>query len=576
VRRIILIHVLMLVAMPGCVGGSGPPFANLVILNAHVWTGHGTEAEAVAIRGQRILAVGSNAQVANRIDGDTGVIDAQGRRVIPGITDCHVHIVSGGEQLSRLYLRDVHSKREFVDAVAKTAGDTAEGEWILGGRWSVESWSHPESPMKAWVDGVAAGKPLFLTRMDGHQALANSAALRLAGIDRNGPADPPGGVIERDSVTHEPTGILKDSAMDLVSRHVPVVSVDDMYVALLRAMKHANALGITGVHDMSGPDDLAAMTRAHREGTLTLRIRKYLFVDDWTKAVDSVKSFDVHDAFLTVAGFKGYMDGSMGSRTAYMYRPYADASPKADYPSGILSAQAIPPKSLRYMIEVADGAQLQCAVHAIGDEANHLLLDMYASVARKNGRRDSRHRIEHAQHLLPEDIGRFAELGVVASMQPLHKADDGRYAEKAIGEDRLDGAYAFRALIESGALVCFGSDWPVVSLNPFEGIAAAVTAKTLDGATWLPEGSITVPQAVYAYTVAAAKVGFSERDLGTLELGKLADMVILDRDIFTIDADQIGDTKPVATIVGGEIVYDSGELRTARARATDTRVRSDQ
>ena len=534
-----------------------PGTADLVILNARVWTGTGREASAVAIRGERIAAVGPDAEVRRWIGDGSRVIDAGGKRVVPGITDCHLHLLSGGLQLGRLHLRDVGARAEFVDAVRRATDQTPDGGWVLGGRWSVESWADPEPPTKEWVDPVTGDKPLLLTRMDGHQALANSAALRLAGIDRAGPPDPEGGVIERDPMTNEPTGILKDSAMDLVSDHIPSPSDEELDAALSRAMRHLNGFGVTGAHEMSGPQDLYALARAHRAGRMTIRVRKFVHVSDWRDAVDSVKNFEINDDWLTAGGFKGYMDGSLGSRTAYMYRPYADASPDADYPSGILADQADPPKEFRHMIEVADAAGLQCVVHAIGDEANHILLDALAAVARKNGPRDRRHRIEHAQHLLPEDIPRFGQLGVVASMQPFHKADDGRYAEVALGPERLRGSYAYRSLLDSGALVCFGSDWPVVTCNPWRGIATAVTARTLDGKTWIPEESITADQALKCYTVHAARAGFGENDLGTIEPGKLADLVILSQDVLTVPVDQIEKTTALMTMVSGKVVYEA-------------------
>jgi len=396
-RRIGGFGLLTAAACAGCAFTSGPEVADLVIVNARVWTGAGGEAVAVAVVGDRIAAVGSDRRVRRWIGEATEVIEADGRRVIPGITDSHVHIVSGGLQLGRLNLREVMSREEFVEKVAaavESAQDESRGSggggWVLGGRWSVESWDDPARPRKEWIDPVTGETPVFLTRMDGHQGLANSAALRKAGIDRNGPPDPPGGVIQRDPDTGEPTGILKDAAMDLVRRHIPPPSDEELYVALLEAMKHANALGITSMHDVSGREDLGAMFRAHRQGALTVRIEKYLSVPDWGSCIDVVKDFEVNDAWLGVAGFKGYMDGSLGSRTAYMYRPYADAGDESDYPSGILSDMSTPPKKLRYMIEQADGAGLQCAVHAIGDEANHILLDAYEAVARKNGARDRR------------------------------------------------------------------------------------------------------------------------------------------------------------------------------------------
>jgi len=548
----------LFIALPGGCSLMKPPgVADLAIVNARVWTAAGTEAGALAIVGDRFAVVGTDTQIQRWVGPNTRIIDARQKRVVPGLVDCHIHLVGGGLQLARLNLRDISSRDQFIAAVADAVRNTAPGQWILGGRWSVESWPDPQPPRKEWLDPVTSQSPVLLSRMDGHQALANSAALKLADIDRDGPPDPEGGVIERDPETGEPTGILKDAAMDLVSRHVPDPSQDALYAALLRAMKHLNSLGVTGVHEVSGPEDLPVLTRAHRENALTLRVRKFLSVDDWREHLDTVKDFPIRDHRLTLAGFKGYMDGSLGSRTAYMYRPYADAAPDADYPCGLLADQADPPREFRHQIETADGAGLQCVVHAIGDEANHLLLDAYAAVARKNGPRDRRHRIEHAQHLLPEDLPRFAQLGVVASMQPHHKADDGRYAETALGRQRLHGSYAFRSLIESGALVCFGSDWPVVTADPFKGIAAAVTARTLDGKTWIPEQSISVADALKCYTSRAAAAGFNEAHLGTIEPGKLADLVILSQDILNIPPENIQHTTAITTIVAGQVVHDA-------------------
>jgi predicted amidohydrolase YtcJ len=567
-----LAAVVAIIAIGGCAITKRVPTgrATLVILNGHVWTGAGAgigtgagidrEAEAIAIVGERIVAVGANDEIARWIDAKTIRIDAQNRRVIPGIIDSHAHIVSGGMHLGRLNLRSVGSKDEFIESVAQAVTADNPARWIRGGRWSVESWPDPAPPRKDWIDPATPKTPVFLERMDGHQGLANSIALKMAGIDRSGPPDPPGGVIVRDPNTHQPTGILKESAMELVTRHIPDPSEDETYAALLRAMKHVNANGITSMHDMSGPDDLSALFRAHREHRLTIRVKKYLSVPDWRDVIDVVTNFDVADDWLRVPGFKGYMDGSLGSRTAYMYRPYTDADSNAEYPCGILSDMAIPPKKIRHMIEVADKANLQCAVHAIGDEANHILLNAYESVARRNKTANRRHRAEHAQHLLPEDVPRFAELNVVASMQPYHKADDGRYGDVAIGADRLKSSYAYGSLLESGAILAFGSDWPVVTCNPFLGMWAAVTGETLDGKVWIPEERISIERALSAYTLGGAIAGRSESKLGTIEVGKLADLVVLSDDVLSVSDSDIRNIRAVLTIAGGRVVFDAGKL----------------
>ncbi len=536
--------------------GCAAPPCDLVIVNARVWTGcpNTPEAEAVGVRGERIALVGASAEVQAHIGPNTLVIDAGGRRVIPGLVDCHTHIIGAGLQLDRLHLRDVADRDEFVSAITAAAQEKQPGQWLLGGRWSVESWPNPESPTKAWIDEATGEVPVFLVRMDGHQALVNSVALKIAGIDASGPADPPGGEIERHAATGEPTGILKDDAMALVRDHIPEISNEDREAALLRAMRHANRLGITGVHDMSEPADLPCFLRVRDSGRATVRIRSFVMDDAWSPHFETVRRF-ANDDWVTVGGVKGFMDGSLGSRTAFMHEPYADAEPEEKYPRGLLVAMADPPDKLRAQIAEADGRGAQVVIHAIGDRANSMLLNHYEAVARDHPGRDRRHRIEHAQHLKPQDIPRFAKLGVVASMQPYHKADDARYVDEAIGPERAKTSYAYRSLLDAGALLCFGSDWPVVDVNPFKGIASAVTARSLDGEVWHPEQSITVAEALRAYTTDAARAGFAEDTLGTIEQGKLADMIILDRDPFTVDPAEIDKMLVTHTIIGGRVVW---------------------
>jgi predicted amidohydrolase YtcJ len=534
--------------------------ADLVIVNARIWAGTdqregGALPTALLVRGDRITAVGSNLEVWARIDANTKVIDAGGRRLIPGITDSHTHTVSGGFQLRRLNLRDIGGRAEFIDAVARAAQGKKEGQWVLGGRWSIESWDAPEAPHKTWLDKTTGSVPVFLSRMDGHQALVNSAALRLAGIDASGPPDPKGGEIERDPKTGEPTGILKESAMGLVSRLIPDPTPDERYAALLRAMKHANSLGITSVHDMCSLGDLAVFRRAEREGKLTVRITAYLSVSDWASYAERLPGYGLSSDMVRLAGFKGFMDGSLGSRTAYMREPYDDLPPDHPYPRGQLTVMADPPESFRQAIAIADRHGLQLAVHSIGDEGNHLLLDAYEGTRNQGGRRDAQHRVEHAQHLHVSDIPRFAQLGVVASMQPFHKADDGRYAERALGSERLKGSYAFRQLVDTGALLIFGSDWPVVTMNPFAGIDAAVNAKTLDGKVWLASHSLTLEEALRAYTVLPPRAIDRDDRLGTIEVGKYADLVILSEDPFAIPIERVGEVQAFQTIVGGKVVH---------------------
>ncbi len=549
----------------------GVPSADLIIVGGKVWTGadrqwRGAKATALAIVGDTIVAVGRDDDVRRRIGPKTKIIDAGGKRIIPGITDSHTHVVGGGLQLQRLYLRDVSSRSQFIRAVADAAKTKKKGEWVLGGRWSVESWHEPQSPRATWMDPVTGDTPVFLSRMDGHSAVVNTVALRLAGIDALGPPDPEGGEIERDPATSEPTGILKESAQGLVRRLIPVPSSAQRYAALLRAMKHANSFGVTSVHDMCGFDDLATFLRARDAGTLTVRITAYIQAerestpsDYWSGRLREAARtrLGLDGKMVRVAGFKGYVDGSLGSRTAYMREPFSDATSEMRYPRGQLSAFAASHDSFVSQIVEADALGLQLALHAIGDEANHLALNAYEEVRKRNGRRDALHRVEHAQHLHVSDIPRFATLGVVASMQPFHKADDGRYAEVGIGKARLEGSYAYRQLVDSGAPLIFGSDWPVVTLNPFAGMDAAVNARTLAGDVWLASHSLTVEEALRAYTVLPPRAVHRGSQLGTLEVGKLADLVILSDDPLTIDKDRLGQIKVATTIVAGRVVYDA-------------------
>ncbi len=536
--------------------------AELAIVGANVWTGAREKTnpppDAIAITGGKIVAVCTDNEIQKLIGPDTKVIQANGRRVIPGITDSHTHIIGGGLQLARLHLRGVASKIAFIDAVEKAATATPKDEWILGGRWSIESWDDQKPPRATWLDPVCGNRPAFLTRMDGHSAIANSAALKIAGIDANGPGDPVGGEIERDPKTNEPTGILKESAMGLVSKHIPPTSQAAMTRALERAMKHANSLGITSVHDMCSLSHLAIFRQANEENRLTVRITAYLTAN-FTQHQDKIAEtrYGLDNNMVRLAGFKAYMDGSLGSRTAYMHEHYADAHPEMPYPRGQLTEFAVSPESFHSNIAGADHRKLQIAVHAIGDEGNHLLLNAYAEAAKRNGKRDARHRVEHSQHLIPSDIPRFATLGVIASMQPFHKADDGRYAEKALGKKRLEASYAFRQLVDSEATVVFGSDWPVVTLNPFAGLDSAVNARTLDDKVWLPSHSLTVEEALRAYTASPPFAIHREDKLGTIEVGKLADLVILKDDVLTIPSSRIKDIRVDTTIVNGTVVYNS-------------------
>jgi predicted amidohydrolase YtcJ len=548
-RRLALLPLAGLLA---CRAGPSAGPADLVVYG-RVWTGVSAEpwAGAVAITGDTILAVGDSAEIAALAGPETKLL-ANGRAMVtPGFMDGHLHFVDGGFQLASVDLRPANAKAEFVERVAVFASERKPGEWITGGDWDHERWPGTPLPRKDWIDSVTPDNPVLLYRLDGHMALANSAALRRAGVTK-ATRDIPGGVIVRDSKTGEPTGVLKDEAMGPVQAVIPEPTDEQRDAALRRALEHAASHGVTAFAHVSAPlAELSAYLRAKRAGTLTARAALYFPIESWKQVADSVERLGRGDDWVWIGGVKGYMDGSLGSTTAFFYQPYDD-DPST---SGLLTT---PEDSMRAWIGAADSAGLQVVVHAIGERANGLLLQIFDSVSRAHGTRDRRFRVEHAQHLRREDIGRFADLGVVASMQPYHAIDDGRWAEKRIGPERIKTTYAFRSLLDDDAVVAFGSDWTVAPIEPLLGIYAAVTRRTLDGKNprgWVPEEKITVEEALRAYTAGNAYGVFAEDRRGRIAPGYLADLVLLDRDLTRVPPEELDQAAVKATIVGGRVVY---------------------
>lgn len=523
--------------------------ADLVIEKARIWTdGRTYFASTLAVRDGAFVHVGD--ADPSLIGPETKRVDVGGALVVPGLFDSHIHMLNGGMQLSRLNLRDATDKEDFIAKVRDWAAKLGPREWILGGRWSTESWSIPELPHRAWIDAASGGRPAWLSRMDGHSGLANSEALRRAGITREGPADPPGGVIDRDPQTGEPTGILRETAMGLVARLVPAESTDDRLAALKRAIDYASEHGITSVSDVTSMADLPIYERLAQEGPSKVRLHLYPTSDDWAAAAQAANRFRGLPGFIEIKGFKAYMDGSLGSRTAYMRAPFLGNPPDRPDWRG-LPMPGVLEGLMERNVRAADQAGYQAIVHAIGDEGNHLLLNIVQSATRDP--RQARARSEHAQHLLPEDIERFARLGVIASMQPYHKADDGRYAEDYIGKERCHSSYAFKSLLDVGAVVAFGSDWPVVTLNPFLGLEAAVTGRIISGVIWEPQENISLAEALRCYTSAAAYAVKRESDLGRIAPGYQADFIVLNQDLFVppVTWDKV---KPTAVYVAGRRV----------------------
>ncbi len=527
--------------------------ADIVIEGGPVWTGLSTgrgQPGAVAIAGGRILAIGDSAEIARYVESRTQVLQAHGGLIMPGLADGHTHFIAGGFQLASVNLRDAATPQEFVRRLREYASHLKPGEWILGGDWDHTLWRGAPLPHHEWIDSVTPNNPVFISRLDGHMALANAAAMRAAKIT-SATRDPVGGEIPRDA-RGEPIGIFKDNAEGLIDAAIPAPSVEQEDSALSRALVHAASLGVTATGNMSASwANLAAYKRMEHAGRMTLRVSLYLPLEDWRTVADSVRQHGAGDDWVRIGGVKGYMDGSAGSRTAFFFEPFSDSA-------GYRGLMRQPESDIRAWVGAADSAGLQIAVHAIGDRANAIILAIYDSVARAHGPRDRRLRVEHAQHLRPQEIPLFGARRVVPSMQPFHAIDDGRWVEQRIGPERIKTTYAFRTLLDTDAPLAFGSDWTVAPLNPMLGVYAAVTRRTLDGKNpngWVPDQKITVGEALRAYTHGNAWATFNEQKWGTLAAGRFADVVVLDHDPFAVPAESLGTIKPRYTIVGGRVVY---------------------
>ena len=531
------------------------PAADLILINGRVWTGNRSQpwAEALASRAGRIIAVGSYSHIKKLADSKTRVIDLKGKLALPGFIDDHTHFIESGFHLLSVDLRDAGTPEEFARRIKDHAAKLPSGRWITGGDWDHERWPGGPLPAKELIDRYTPNNPVFVTRLDGHMGLANSAALRMAGVTKE-TKDPPGGTIVRDARTGEPTGILKDDAQSLVYRVIPETTEAEREEALKASLAEAARLGVTSIQDITPWQDFEAYKKFRDSGRLTVRVYARTPMSQWKRQAEIVARQGAGDDWVRLGGLKAFMDGSLGSTTALFFEPFSDAPST----SGLMVGDNIPEGKLKQNIKDADKAGLQCSIHGIGDKANNILLNYFEEVAKENGPRDRRFRIEHAQHLLPGDIPRFARLGVIASMQPYHAIDDGRWAEKRIGAVRIKTTYAFRSLLDSGAMLVFGSDWFVAPLSPILGIHAAVTRQTIDDKNpngWVPEQKVTIEEAVRAYTSTCAYAEFAEKSKGTLEVGKLADVVVLSQDIFRINAGEIQKTVVDYTIVGGKVVF---------------------
>ena len=546
-RKLLILALFLL-----CASATASAQADIVIRNAsiHTMDAKRPTASSIAMLNGRVVAIGSDGDTKSWVGRTTRVIDAGGRLVLPGFNDAHVHFSETGRQLSQVDLRSSKSPEEFVQRLKAFVATRPKGEWILGGRWDHENWTPNNLPTAAMIDAATPNNPVFINRLDGHMALANGLAMKLAGVDKN-TADVAGGVIVRDA-SGNLTGIFKDAAEDLIGRVIPDPSFEQELLWAQAASDWAAHFGVTSVQSMSAGTSVGAYQELERRGTLKTRIYGCSPLTDYKRWSNTGVHGGFGDRWVRVGCLKGYADGSLGSTTAWFFEPYLDA------PNTVGVARAEVTHGMQENMLAADKAGLQVMVHAIGDRANATILDYYENVEKTNGPRDRRYRIEHAQHLRQQDIPRFGKLKVVASMQPIHLVDDGRWAWKRIDEKRIKGTYAFRTLLDSGAVLAFGTDSPVASLDPILGIWAAVTRRTADGKNpngWVPEQKITLDEAIRAYTLGSAYAEFQEDDKGTLTVGKLADIVMISDDFYKIAPEKIADAKVLLTICDGRVVY---------------------
>src|SRR3954454_4588898 len=552
------ILVALISALPLCikaVAAESEKSAEMVVFG-RIWTAdaHRPWAEAVATRGEKIVAVGKRDEIEPYRGEKTRVIDAGSGMVVPGLIDSHIHLIDGGQQLASVQLRDATTREEFVRRIGEYARKQPQGAWITGGDWDHTLWGG-ELPARDWIDAVTPDNPVWLNRLDGHMSLANSAAMRAAHV-ADDVKDVSGGEIVRDKAGR-PTGIFKDNALGLIDRAMPDPTMHQRLDATVAAMKYLAARGVTAVHHLGTWSQVEILRIAERQGLLKTRIYACTPLGEWQRLAKEVKERGRGNDWLRIGGLKGFVDGSLGSHTAAFLEPFSDKPGDR----GLLVNSA---EDLETWTAAADREGLQVVVHAIGDRAIRMQLDIYERVALANGPRDRRFRIEHAQHIAPADLPRFAKLGVIASMQPYHAIDDGRWAEGVIGAKRCETTYAFRSLLDTGAKLAFGSDWFVAPPTPIEGIYAAVTRRTIDGKNpngWVPGQKINVEEALRAYTIDAAYAGFSEKSLGSIEPGKLADLVVLGRNLFETPPNELNAVPIRKTIVGGKVVYDKEQPR---------------
>lgn len=563
--------------------------ANIVLLNGKVWTleEEQPEAQAVALRGNRLIKVGTNREVRALIsEGYTRIINLRGKLVLPGFIDNHTHFAAAGRLLLGLNLLDVNDRKTFRRRVAEAAGRLPAGAWLVGGDWGAYAgWAKGSAgqpadqaaaaqpveeflPTKELIDPVTGDHPALISRFDQRAFLANSLALKAAGITRDTP-NPEGGWILRYS-TGEPTGLLLGEAHKLVKAVIPPPSREQRLAEARQALEEARRWGVTSIHDnVADFEQLELLKELQKGDELTVRVWARMPLSEWDQVRDYIRLYRIPaasggwgDQYIRLGGLKAWVDGIMGNSTALFFEPYEHESDNY----GRLRDVMYPEGNLHRLTKAADLAGFTVTVHAIGDRANRILLDTYQRVFEENPPRDRRFRVVHAQVVHPNDFARFGQLGLIAEVQPYHAIDDMRWMEERIGHERSRGAYAFRSLLQGGATLSFGSDWPGTNasyypINPLLGIYAAVTRQTLTGQApggWFPEQRVSVEEAIRFFTLNNAYATFEENIKGSLKEGKLADLVVLDRDILTRPAQELLETQVIYTIFDGRIVYEKG------------------
>jgi predicted amidohydrolase YtcJ len=562
----IQILVLLFAALSAGAAAQSLPAADTLVVNARLYTVNSRQpwAEALAVRGGNIVAVGTAAQIEKYRGPSTRVIDAGGRLILPGFTDCHIHFMDGSLSLQRINVEDVKTIAGIQEAVRKFAAAHPKDSWILGRGWSYDVFGKAALPDKKYLDEVVPDRPVLLEGYDGHTYWANSKALAAAGITRNTP-DPPNGKIVRDA-QDEPTGALKeDAAVELVQRVVPQPSREERLQALRQGMAAANKAGLVRVHSAGGDFAyLDLLSELRRRGQLPLRF----YVSDIARppqlTAEEIAKLEharaqYHDQWISGGAVKFFLDGVVESHTAAMLQPYADDPSQ----SGKLFWE---PDKYKQAVAELNGRGFQVFTHAIGDRAVRLALDSYEASYQAHKGKDLRDRVEHIETISAADISRFGQLGVIASMQPLHSypdADTLKVWSPNIGPERTTRAWVWHSITASGGRLAFGSDWPVVTLSPWPGVQTALTRQTAAGTPaggFVPSERITLPQTIEAYTLGAAYAGHREKTEGSLQPGKVADLIVLNQDLFKIPANQANKTQVLLTMVGGKVVYQAPDF----------------